>query len=76
MPLAHDGDLVVLQLLGVVLVLELLLREHVGVADLHGTLGNLRDALAGAAALDGDLNAGIVVHVLLRGGLDQRLERG
>lgn len=43
---------------------------------MHGALRDLRDALTGTAALDGDLDAGVLLHELLRGRLAQRLQRG
>ena len=62
---ANDAVLVVGDLLEIGGVLHLRLGEHVGVADLHRALGDLRDALAGAATLNGDLNAGVLLHELL-----------
>ena len=54
---ADDGDLVVGDLGDVVFVLQLLLGEHVGITDLDRAFGDLRDALARAATLDGNLHA-------------------
>ena len=59
---AHDGNLVVSELGESGRIGDLRLGKDVGVADLHGTLGDLRDALAGATALDGDLNVGVLGH--------------
>ncbi len=73
---AHDAHLVVLDLGDIVFVLELGLGEHVGVADLDSALRDLRDALAGTAALNGDLDAGVLSHELLGGCLAKRLEGG
>ena len=72
---AHDADLVVdeaLELVG----LELLLGEDVGAADLDGALGDLGEALAGAAAGDGDGDVGVGVLEGVTGLLDERLEGG
>ena len=45
-------------------ILQLGLGEHVGVADLHGALRDLRDALTGTAALNGDLDGEELVSEL------------
>ena len=71
---ADNADLVVLELLCVILVGELLLGEDIGVADLDSTLGDLRDALAGTATLDRDLDIRVGLHELLGCSLDERLE--
>ena len=56
--------------------LELLLGEDVGAADLDGALGDLREALAGAAGGDGDGDVDVGVHEGIGSLLDERLEGG
>lgn len=73
---AHNAHLVVGELFRVGLVVELLFSEHVGIADLHSALHDLRNALARSTALNGDGDARIFGLELFSRGLDERLQRG
>ena len=71
---AHDGDLVVDEVLDLV-GLELSLGEDVGVTDGDGTGGDSGQALARTVTRAGDGDVGIGVHELLGSSLDESLER-
>ena len=73
---AHNAHLVVGELFGIGLVVELLFGEYVGIADLHRALHDLRNALARSTALNGDGNAGIFSLELFGRSLNERLQRG
>ena len=72
---AHDGDLVVDEVLDLV-GLELGLGEDVGVTDGDGAGGDSGQALARTVTRAGDGDIGVGVHELLGSGLDESLERG
>ena len=72
---AHDGDLVVDEVLDLV-GLELGLGEDVGVTDGDGAGGDSGQTFARTVARAGDGDVGVGIHELLGSGLDESLERG
>ena len=60
-----NANFVVGDLLEVSRILDLRFSKDIGVTNLNSSLSDLRDALTGSAALDGDLDTRILLHELL-----------